>query len=108
MQFDHIAQQVPDIAAAVSWQCDLVPGSRVLYQDDTWALVEAGGVRIAFVLPEQHPDHVAYRVDAARLEELAARHGVAIATHRDASRSIYLEGPGTLCAEIVSYPEDHR
>ena len=33
VQFDHIAQQVPDIAAAVRWQCDLVAGTRVLYQD---------------------------------------------------------------------------
>ncbi len=108
VQFDHIAQQVPHIAEAVRWQCDLVAGTRVLYQDATWALLDSGGARIAFVLPEQHPDHVAYRVDNARLDEMAAQHGVDIAVHRDASRSIYLEGPGALCAEIVAYPEDLR
>ena len=56
----------------------------------------AGGVRrgaLAFVLPDQHPSHVAFRVDDDELERLAAEHGVAIATHRDATRSIYLPAP---------------
>lgn len=106
MRFDHIAQQVPDIAAAVEWQRDLVDDTRVIHQDDTWALVESGGARIAFVLPEQHPGHIAYRVSNARLERMAAERGVTVATHRDASRSIYLAGPGSLHAEIVAYPED--
>src|SRR5690606_26578979 len=62
VQFDHVAQQVPDIAAAVEWQRATVPGTTVVYQDHTWALVESAGVRIAFVLPDQHPNHLAYRV----------------------------------------------
>ncbi|MGD9696930.1 MAG: VOC family protein [Thermoleophilia bacterium] len=105
MDFDHVAQQVPDIAQAVEWQTRTIPGTRVLYQDETWALVESGGARLAFVLPGQHPSHLAYRVDDAELERIAAEHGVAIATHRDASRSIYLRGPGALETEIISYPE---
>lgn len=104
MRFDHIAQQVSDIATAVAWQRDLVPDTRVIYQDATWALVEAGGARVAFVLPDQHPNHVAYRVDDAQLEALAARHGRPILTHRDASRSIYVAGPDGLQAEFVAYP----
>ncbi len=39
-----------------------------------------------------------------QLEELAAEHGVEIATHRDATRSIYLAGPGSLQTEIIAYP----
>jgi hypothetical protein len=104
VEFDHVAQQVPDIAEAVEWQRRTVPGTTVLHQDPTWALVESGGARIAFVLPDQHPDHVAFRVDDAQLERMAAEHGVEIATHRDATRSIYLEGPGSLRTEIISYP----
>ena len=104
MQFDHVAQQVPDIAEAVEWQRATVPGTTVVYQDHTWALVDSAGVRIAFVLPEQHPNHLAYRVDADELERLAAEHGLEIATHRDATRSIYLTGPGSLRTEIISYP----
>ena len=104
MQFDHVAQQVPDIAEAVEWQRRTVPGTTVIHQDPTWALVKSGGARFAFVLPDQHPSHVAFRVADAELERLAAAHGAAIATHRDATRSIYLPGPGPLQTEIISYP----
>jgi hypothetical protein len=106
VQFDHVAQQVPDIADAVAWQVRTVPGTVVLHQDPTWAMVDSGGARLAFVLPDQHPNHLAYRVDAESLESLAAEHGVPIATHRDATRSIYLEGPGSLRTEIIAYPDE--
>lgn len=106
MRFDHVAQQVPDIAEAVAWQVEAVPGSRVLHQDATWALVDSAGVKLAFVLPDQHPPHIAYRVTDEELERLATRHGAAIARHRDATRSFYLQGPGGLQTEIISYPED--
>lgn len=105
VRFDHIAQQVSDIAAAVAWQRDIVPGTRVVYQDATWALVDSGGARLAFVLHDQHPDHVAYRVDDDELEALSVRHATPIATHRDASRSIYVAGPDGLQAEFVAYPQ---
>ena len=105
MEFDHVAQEVPDIAEAVEWQRRTVPGTTVLHQDPTWALVDSGGAKLAFVLPGQHPSHLAYRVDAAELERLAAEHGLEIATHRDATRSIYLRGPGSLATEIITYPE---
>lgn len=104
MRFDHVAQQVPDIAEAVAWQREAIPGTLVLHQDPSWALVESAGVRVAFVLAEQHPNHLAFRVDDIELERLAARHGADIATHRDATRSIYLSGPGALATEIISYP----
>jgi hypothetical protein len=106
VRFDHVAQQVPDIGEAVAWQLEAVPGSRVLHQDPSWALVESAGVKLAFVLPEQHPPHIAYRVDDDELERLAARHGATIAVHRDATRSFYLRGPGSLQTEVISYPED--
>jgi hypothetical protein len=104
VQFDHVAQQVPDIAEAVEWQLRTVPGSTVLHQDPTWALVESGGAKLAFVLADQHPPHLAFRVTDEELERLAAENGAEIATHRDATRSIYLEGPGSLATEIISYP----
>ena len=106
MRFDHVAQQVPDIGEAVAWQLQAVPGTRVVHQDPSWALVESAGVKLAFALPEQHPPHIAYRVDDDELERLAARHGATIAVHRDATRSFYLKGPGSLQTEVISYPED--
>lgn len=102
LQFDHAAQVVPDIAEAVTWYLETIPGARVLYQDDTWAILDAAGVRLAFVKPEQHPGHLAWRVSGTDLERLAAAHGKAIEVHRDQSRSFYLEAPGGQWIEIVS------
>ncbi len=104
MTFDHIAQVVPDIARAVAWHCEVLPGARVLYQDDSWALVEAGGVKVAFVLPGQHPAHVAFRVADEELDRLAVERGATVKPHRDGTRSFYVDGPSGQSIEIISYP----
>jgi len=101
MQFDHIAQQVPDIAEAVAWYQRTLPGVRVLYQDASWAFIEANGVKLAFVLKDKHPGHLAWRVSEADLETLAAQYGQEIKTHRDNTRSFYLEAPGNQWIEII-------
>jgi catechol 2,3-dioxygenase-like lactoylglutathione lyase family enzyme len=105
VRFDHVAQQVPDIAEAVEWYVRAVPGVRVVYQDRTWAMLEASGMRLAFVLADEHPDHVAWRVSLEELERLAGEHGRTITTHRDATRSFYLEAPGAHWIEVIAYPE---
>jgi len=108
MEFDHIARQVPDIAGAVDWYRQWIPSTEVLYQDPTWALIEADGVRLAFVTASQHPDHLAWRVSNAELDQMAAARGTTISVHRDASRSFYMDGPGDTVIEIVAYPNDVR
>lgn len=105
MQFDHVALRVPDIHAAIVWWRQTVPGCSVLHEDDTWGLLDAGGSRIAFVTADQHPDHLAYTVSAAQLERLAGEHGAQIVTHRDASRSFYLDAPGEHRVELIAYPD---
>jgi len=103
MQFDHVAQQVPDVAAALAWWQRMVPAAKVLYADETWGLLEAGGARLAFVTADEHPDHLAFKVSTAELERLAAEHGAQIATHRDRSRSFYLQAPGHHGVEVIAY-----
>jgi catechol 2,3-dioxygenase-like lactoylglutathione lyase family enzyme len=103
--FDHVALRVPDVAAALEWWRRTVPGSEVLYADETWGLLEAGGAKIAFVVAEQHPDHLAFKVSTAELERLAGEHGAAIASHRDGSRSFYLDAPGEHHVEVIAYPD---
>ncbi len=105
MIFDHVAQQVPDIAAAIAWWKELVPGTAVLYEDDTWGLIDAGGAKLAFVMADQHPNHLAWKVSDAQLEQMAAERGLEIHLHRDATRSFYIEAPGGTSVEIISYPE---
>jgi hypothetical protein len=105
VQFDHVAQQVSDIGAALDWWQRMVPGAVVLYQDDTWGLLEAGGARLAFVMADEHPDHLAFKVSVDELERMAAAHEAEIATHRDASRSFYVEAPGEHRVEVIAYPD---
>jgi catechol 2,3-dioxygenase-like lactoylglutathione lyase family enzyme len=105
VQFDHVAIRVPDVAAALEWWQRTVPGSEVLYADETWGLLEAGGAKLALVIAEQHPDHLAFKVSSAELERLASEHDAAIATHRDASRSFYVEAPGDHRVEVIAYPD---
>lgn len=106
VQFDHVAQQVPDIAAALAWWQAAIPGATVLYADDSWGLIEAGGAKLAFVVTGEHPPHVAFRVEAAQLERLAALHAAQISTHRDATRSFYLDAPGGQHVELIAYPDE--
>jgi hypothetical protein len=101
-EFDHVAQQVPDIAEAVTWYLENIPGARVLYQDVTWAFLEAGGAKIAFVKRDEHPGHLAWRVPFAELERLAERHGKTIKAHRDKTKSFYLQAPGGEFVELIS------
>ena len=105
VKFDHVAQPVPDIAEAIAWWQRAVPGARVLYADDTWGLLQAGGAKLAFVVAEQHPQHLAFAVSAEELERLAAEHEAAIAMHRDGSRSFYVEAPGDGRLEVIAYPD---
>src|SRR5579862_9537374 len=100
-EFDHVAQVVPDIAEAVDWYLRLLPGARALYQDESWAFVEANGTKLAFVKRDQHPQHLAWRVNAADLERLALRYVKEIKAHRDQTRSFYLEAPGGAWVEII-------
>lgn len=105
VQFDHAAQQVPDIAEALAWWQRTIPGARVLYEDASWGLLEAGGAKLAFVLADEHPNHLAWKVSDAELERLAAEHGRAISPHRDGTRSFYLDAPGGQGVEIIAYPD---
>ena len=106
MHFDHVALQVPDIDEAVAWYLDTIDGAEVRYRDATWALIEAGGTKLAFVVADQHPTHVAWRVGADRLDSLAKIHGAQIRTHRDDTQSFYLKDPGGHVIEFISYPEE--
>ncbi len=103
--FDHVALRVPDVAAALEWWARTVPDARVVYADETWGLLEAGGAKLAFVVADEHPDHLAFKVSDLELERLAREHGVVIAPHRDGSRSFYLDAPGEHHVEVIAYPD---
>ena len=91
---DHVAITAPDITSAVDWyrarfRCE------VEYQDATWALLRFGNVKLAFVVPGQHPPHVGF------VSERAESFGP-LKTHRDGTRSVYIQDPGGNAVEVLA------
>ena len=91
---DHVAIPVSNIAESVEWytrtfQCD------IRYQDETWALLGFANIRLALVIPQQHPAHIGL------VSDHAARFGV-LKTHRDGTRSCYVTDPGGNAVEILA------
>ncbi len=92
---DHVAVPVKNIRDSVDWytrtfQCE------VRYQDDTWALLAFANVRLALVIPEQHPPHIGL------VSNEAERFG-ALKLHRDGTRSCYVQDPGGNSVEILAH-----
>jgi catechol 2,3-dioxygenase-like lactoylglutathione lyase family enzyme len=90
---DHVAVSVANIADTVDWyqkhfQC------KVAYQDETWALVEFANIRLAFVLPSQHPDHFAVLGDPSVYGKPNK--------HRDGTSSVYIQDPNGNNVEILA------
>jgi catechol 2,3-dioxygenase-like lactoylglutathione lyase family enzyme len=93
---DHVAVSVSDVAETVAWyrqhfQC------KVAYQDETWALVEFANIRLAFVLPSQHPDHFAVLGDPSAYGQPKK--------HRDGTSSVYIKDPNGNNVEILAPAE---
>lgn len=93
-RIDHVAVSVRDIDRAVDWYTSHFR-CRVTYRDPTWAFLEFGNLKLALVIPEQHPPHIAFvSPDAERSGPLKA--------HRDGTRSTYVEDPSGNSVEIMA------
>lgn len=89
----HVAIPVQDVARAVAWYRERF-ACRVAYQDGTWALLAFANVRLALVLPGQHPPHIAFERDDAQ------RYGP-LTPHRDGTQSVYVEDSEGNAVEIL-------
>jgi len=90
----HVAVSVKDVKSAVEWyrrnfRC------KVSYQDDTWAMLDFANLKLALVLPQQHPPHLAF------VHSEADKFG-ALNTHRDGTRSCYIKDPAGNSVEILA------
>jgi len=89
----HIAIEVKEIQKSVDWYISRFD-CEVAYQDATWALLNFDNISLAMVMPGAHPPHLGItKPDAERFGELK--------THRDGSRSIYLEDNSGNAVEIL-------
>ena len=89
----HVAVAVRNVKETVDWYTKHFD-CKVGYQDESWALVEFGNIRLAFVLPEQHPPHFALLGDPSLYGEARK--------HRDGTRSVYLTDPSGNNIEILA------
>jgi catechol 2,3-dioxygenase-like lactoylglutathione lyase family enzyme len=90
----HVAIPVQNVQSAVDWytksfQC------RVSYQDETWAMLEFANMKVALVVPHQHPGHIAF------VHPEAEKFGT-LKTHRDGTRSVYVNDPSGNAVEILA------
>lgn len=89
----HVAVQVDDIEQAAKWYRDRFR-CELEYLDATWAMLRFANMRIALVLPGQHPPHVAVALpDAAAFGE--------VREHRDGTRFVYTEDPWGNTVEVL-------
>lgn len=90
----HVAVAVKDIAQAVDWYTKTFR-CMVNYQDTTWAMLEFENLKVALVLPDQHPPHLAFV--SAEAEKFGT-----LRPHRDGTRSVYVSDPAGNSVEILA------
>lgn len=99
IRFDHLALNVQDVPRSVEWYGSTL-GAHVVYQDETWALLTVGGVKIALTVPREHPMHIAFDVGPEPPQDFLA----SARRHRDGSVSKYIVDPDGNAIEYVHYP----
>jgi catechol 2,3-dioxygenase-like lactoylglutathione lyase family enzyme len=93
-RIDHVAISVLDLDSAVDWYTSKFRCT-IVYRDSTWALLEFENVKLALVIPDQHPPHIAFtRSDADAFG--------ALTTHRDGTRSTYVKDSAGNPVEIMA------
>ncbi len=97
MKLDHIAINVQDIKRSLKWYTKNFQ-TKILYQDDTWALLRIAETKIALTMTEQHKPHIGFRVD-----NLLDFDREEVKRHRDGSRYVYREDPDGNVIEWVCY-----
>jgi catechol-2,3-dioxygenase len=94
MKIDHIAFQVDNPSLAAEWYSKNFD-AKIVYSDETWSFIEFENIKMAFVMQDQHPVHIAF-------EDPNLKNGK---KHRDGSVSIYKKDPFGNFYEIIKYPE---
>tara|TARA_R110000824_G_scaffold46289_13_gene133168 strand:- start:557 stop:844 length:288 start_codon:yes stop_codon:yes gene_type:complete len=95
MKFDHIAFCVDDIVSAVEWYKDRF-NAAVEYQDESWAMLSLGNIKLALTLKKDHPPHIAFVVESFNENDKTA-------FHRDGSEYVYRKDLFGNIIELIKY-----
>ena len=92
---DHVAICVKSVKESIAWYQSKF-ACEVIYEDDSWAFLQFGNIKLALVTAEQHPPHLAFEVeDASKFGNVSA--------HRDGSKSVYIHDPSGNAVEYIEY-----
>ena len=91
-KIDHIAIVVNDIKESVAYYVDN-HDCMILHCDESWGYLQFDNIKLALVLKDEHPPHIAFEVD-----EVEGK------THRDGSVSKYIDDPNGNKIELIEYP----
>ena len=100
-KIDNIALQVDDVNKSVEWYVEKYE-CEVLYNDDTWALLQFDNIKVALVVEEEHPFHIAFEIDGLDGEGKNWKY------RRDNSISRYIEDPSGNKIELIWYMNQER
>ena len=91
-KIDHVAIVVKDIEESVAYYVDNYD-CMILHCDESWGYLQFDNTKLALVLKDEHPPHIAFEVD-----EVEGK------THRDGSVSKYIDDPNGNKIELIEYP----
>ena len=100
INLDHVAINVTDIDKSTNWYIENLQ-AEVLYRDESWAMLQTAGTKIALTVKSQHPPHLGFSVDS--LLDIPCD---TPAYHRDGSAYHYVNDPDGNAIEFVYYPPD--
>jgi len=106
MKFDHTAINVENIDKSIKWYLGEL-GGEVIYQDESWGLINSAGVKIAFTLKDHHPPHMCFEIDASQKNRLELN-GHKFKKHRDGSLSTYLKDIDNNYVEYLFWPRSKK
>tara|TARA_B100000073_G_C23485579_1_gene473413 strand:- start:125 stop:412 length:288 start_codon:yes stop_codon:yes gene_type:complete len=95
MKMDHVAIQVDDVRESVDWYVERF-GCSIIYCDHTWALLQFDNIKLALVVEDEHPFHIAFETDDYLLGGTR---------HRDGSYSVYVDDPTGNKIEVINYEQ---
>ena len=74
---------------------ELPNDAKTIYEDNTWAMLQFDNIKLALVVEDEHPYHIAFEVD-----EVDGK------THRDGSVSKYIDDPSGNKIELIKYTKN--
>tara|TARA_Y100000816_G_C26055388_1_gene553760 strand:- start:201 stop:515 length:315 start_codon:yes stop_codon:yes gene_type:complete len=104
MKFDHIAVKSTNISKSVDWYCKNLKCC-VEYVDESWAMLNCEGTKIALVQEGSHPPHIAFQVESS-LKFPCKQSEVRV--HRDKSSYYYGSDPDGNIIEWVAYTDEEE